>query len=99
MLGLRVWARWGRRAHRGRPDGDRAGTKPSGRCARAIAARRPFLDFALQPRQRRRLAQQFRVSGEPMFNQACRFVGYRGIGVELTPGNPWPCLMGTGTRR
>jgi hypothetical protein len=27
--------------------------------------------------------QQFQVSGEPMFNQACRFIGYRGIGVEL----------------
>ena len=28
--------------------------------------------------------QQFRVSGEPMFNTACRFLGYRGIGVEIT---------------
>jgi hypothetical protein len=28
--------------------------------------------------------QQFRVSGEPMFNSACRFLGYRGIGVEVT---------------
>jgi len=26
------------------------------------------------------------VSGEPMFNQACRFVGYRGIGVEVNIG-------------
>jgi CheY-like chemotaxis protein len=24
---------------------------------------------------------------EPMFNQACRFIGYRGIGVELTAGS------------
>jgi len=24
------------------------------------------------------------VSGEPMFNQSCRFIGYRGIGVETT---------------
>ena len=29
---------------------------------------------------------KFRVSGEPMFNQSARFVGYRGIGVEL-PAN------------
>ena len=28
-------------------------------------------------------SQKFQVSGEPMFNQACSFVGYRGIGVEL----------------
>lgn len=28
--------------------------------------------------------QQFRVSGEPMFNQSCRFLGYRGIGVGIT---------------
>jgi len=25
------------------------------------------------------------VSGEPMFNESCRFTGYRGIGVEVTP--------------
>jgi hypothetical protein len=30
---------------------------------------------------------QFQVSGEPMFNQSCRFIGYRGIGVELTASN------------
>jgi hypothetical protein len=24
------------------------------------------------------------VSGEPMFNQSSRFIGYRGIGVETT---------------
>jgi len=23
------------------------------------------------------------VSGEPIFNESCRFVGYRGIGVEF----------------
>lgn len=50
-----------------------------------ISAREPFLDFAftrVNPDQSR---QTFRVSGEPMFNQACRFVGYRGIGLEVTP--------------
>jgi CheY-like chemotaxis protein len=31
--------------------------------------------------------QQFRVSGEPMFNRSCRFIGYRGIGVEVTSKN------------
>jgi CheY-like chemotaxis protein len=49
----------------------------------AIAARRPFLD-RLFHRQRAGLPpQQFRVSGQPMFDQQCRFVGYRGIGVEV----------------
>jgi len=38
-----------------------------------IAAREPFLDSQ----------QQFRVSGEPMFSRSSRFLGYRGIGVEV----------------
>lgn len=49
-----------------------------------IAARQPFLDFALSRTNADGSRQQFRVSGEPMFNQACRFIGYRGIGVEVT---------------
>jgi len=50
-----------------------------------IAARQPFLDFAFSRVNADGSQQQFRVSGEPMFNQACRFIGYRGIGVETTP--------------
>lgn len=49
-----------------------------------IAARQPFLDFAFSRTNADGSQQQFRVSGEPMFNQACRFIGYRGIGVEVT---------------
>ena len=48
-----------------------------------IAARQPFLDFVFSRVNADGTPQRFRVSGEPMFNQACRFVGYRGIGVEL----------------
>jgi len=48
-----------------------------------IAARQPFLDFVFSRVNADGLIQKFQVSGEPMFNQACRFVGYRGIGVEL----------------
>jgi len=48
-----------------------------------IAARQPFLDFVFSRRKADGSEQRFQVSGEPMFNQACRFVGYRGIGVEL----------------
>lgn len=51
-----------------------------------IAERQPFIDLALSRVNADGSRQQFRVSGEPMFNQACRFVGYRGIGVETTAG-------------
>lgn len=49
-----------------------------------IAARQPFLDFAFSRVNADGSEQQFRVSGEPVFNQSCRFTGYRGIGVETT---------------
>jgi len=50
-----------------------------------IAARQPFIDFIFNRTNADGLQQQFRVSGEPMFDPACRFIGYRGIGVECTP--------------
>jgi PAS domain S-box-containing protein len=53
-----------------------------------IANRQPFLDFVFSRVNADGSKQQFQVSGEPMFNQACRFIGYRGIGVELTARNP-----------
>ena len=49
-----------------------------------IAARQPFLDFVFSRVNADGSQQQFRVSGEPMFTQSCRFIGYRGIGVEIT---------------
>jgi len=48
-----------------------------------IAAREPFLDYVFSRVNADGSRQEFRVSGEPMFNQSSRFVGYRGIGVEL----------------
>jgi len=48
-----------------------------------IAARQPFLDFVFSRVNADGSHQHYRVSGEPMFNQSCRFIGYRGIGVEL----------------
>jgi len=48
-----------------------------------IAAREPFLDFAFSRVTADGLRQQFRVSGEPMFDRFCRFIGYRGIGLEI----------------
>jgi PAS domain S-box-containing protein len=52
-----------------------------------IQARQPFLDFTLSRANPDGSRQQFRISGEPMFNTACRFLGYRGIGVEVTGKN------------
>jgi PAS domain S-box-containing protein len=49
-----------------------------------IAERQPFIDLALSRVNVDGSRQQFRVSGEPMFNRCCRFIGYRGIGVETT---------------
>jgi PAS domain S-box-containing protein len=49
-----------------------------------IASRQPFLDFIFSRTNTDGSQQRFRVSGEPMFNQLCRFIGYRGVGVELT---------------
>jgi len=48
-----------------------------------IASRQPFLDFLFNRVNADGSHQQFRVSGEPMFNQSSRFIGYRGIGVEI----------------
>ncbi len=49
-----------------------------------IAARQPFLDFVFSRVNSDGSQQRFRVSGEPKFDETCRFIGYRGIGVEIT---------------
>lgn len=49
-----------------------------------ITSRQPFLDFICSRVNADGSQQKFQVSGEPMFTQSCRFIGYRGIGVELT---------------
>lgn len=49
-----------------------------------IAARAPFLDLIFSRINSDGSQQNFRVSGEPMFTQSSRFIGYRGIGVEFT---------------
>jgi len=48
-----------------------------------IAAREPFLDFMFHRDNADGSRQQFRISGEPMFSKNSRFLGYRGIGVEI----------------
>ena len=49
-----------------------------------INAREPFLDFIFSRENADGSQQKFQVSGEPMFDWHCRFIGYRGIGIELT---------------
>jgi PAS domain S-box-containing protein len=51
---------------------------------RTIAERQPFLDFVFNRANLDGSTQSFLVSGEPMFNRSCRFIGYRGIGVDIT---------------
>jgi len=49
-----------------------------------IAAREPFLDFVFCRSAGEGRRQRFQVSGQPMFDRSCRFIGYRGVGLELT---------------
>jgi len=50
----------------------------------AIDGRQPFIDFLFTRKAADGSLRQFRVSGEPMFDRACKYLGYRGIGVECT---------------
>ena len=81
MLGIRMTAFLGKTG-----DGETAGWNEEERetLQAIIAARQPFIDFAFSRVNADGLQQRFRVSGEPRFNQSCRFIGYRGIGVEVT---------------
>jgi PAS domain S-box-containing protein len=47
-----------------------------------IAAREPFIDFSFSRKLDDGSVLYYRVSGEPMFDQASRFIGYRGIGIQ-----------------
>jgi len=49
-----------------------------------IAARKPFLDFVYSRSNADGTTQYLQVSGEPMFDSASRFIGYRGIGMDVT---------------
>src|SRR5450755_1804256 len=80
MLGIRV------DAFVGEPKDDRmTGWNEAERAVfqAKIADRQPFLDFVFSRVNSDGSHQKFQVSGEPMFNQSCRFIGYRGIGVEI----------------
>ena len=49
-----------------------------------IAARRPFLDYIYSRSNDDGTTQFLQVSGQPMFDSASRFTGYRGIGIDVT---------------
>lgn len=49
-----------------------------------LAARRPFLDFVYTRTNPDGSLQYLMVSGEPMFDPSGRFIGYRGIGKDVT---------------
>jgi PAS domain S-box-containing protein len=49
-----------------------------------IAAREPFLDFILSRTDGDGSMQTFQVSGEPVFNRWNKYMGYRGVGLEIT---------------
>ncbi len=55
-----------------------------------LASRKPFLDFVYSRTNPDGSKQYLMVSGEPMFDQAGRFTGYRGIGKDVsdTLGEP-----------
>ena len=49
-----------------------------------IAAREPFLDFIYSRTNGDGSVQYLQVSGEPMIDNGSRFIGYRGIGLDVT---------------
>lgn len=49
-----------------------------------IAARKPFLDLVFSRSNAHGVKQYLQVSGEPIFDSASRFVGYRGVGADIT---------------
>jgi PAS domain S-box-containing protein len=51
---------------------------------RLIARREPFIDFIYHRTHANGNRQCLQVSGEPRFDEAGRFIGYRGIGLDVT---------------
>jgi PAS domain S-box-containing protein len=79
MLGIRVEALG---EEPGAPQHDGWNEEQRSVLQATIEARQPFLDFIFERTNTDGSRQTFHVSGEPMFNRSCRFIGYRGIGVE-----------------
>ena len=86
MLGIQVGALDSGAANANLANSNAAGWNEAERevLRERVEAREPFLDFIFSRVNADGSQQQFRVSGEPMFDGSCRYVGYRGIGVEIT---------------
>ena len=54
-----------------------------------IANRRPFLDFIYRRTHADGRIQYLQVSGEPRFDASSRFVGYHGVGMDITDRMRW----------
>ena len=97
MLGLRMASFLGQPSdgaqggHNGaRPSAQHGGWIESERAAfqAHIAARQPFSNFGFSRLNADATRQHYRVSGEPIFNQAKGYTGYRGIGAKITLTGP-----------
>lgn len=79
-------------------DGINAVAKPGGsrdlghrqELDRLIARREPFIDFIYDRTDAHGQRQLLQVSGEPRFDESGRFIGYRGIGIDITGRQPGP---------
>lgn len=80
IVGLRVTAFFGAQS-----DDEISGWNPAEKkdLQEKIAARQPFRDFEFSRNNTDGSRQQFRVSGEPLFNSSAKFIGFRGVGVEI----------------
>jgi len=83
ILGLRVSAFFGAQS-----DDEIAGWNPTEKKALRdkIAMKRPFRNFEFSRANADGSCQKFLVSGEPLFNEATEFIGFRGVGVETSRG-------------
>jgi PAS domain S-box-containing protein len=88
MLGIQVNGLDGQTASNDLPSTGRWNEAERESFRERVKARAPFLDFIFSRTNEDGSRQQFRVSGEPMFDRTCRYVGYRGIGVEITAQAP-----------
>lgn len=67
------------------PDADRFGVADAhSALGRMVALRKPFLDFVYRRTREDGSEQVLQASGEPSFDEAGRFRGYRGIVADIT---------------
>ena len=90
MLGLRMASFLGQPTDGTHAAAQHGGWAESERAAfqAHIAARRPFSDFGFSRLNADGTRQHYRVSGEPIFDQANCYTGYRGIGAQIAPAGP-----------